>query len=55
MKKALLLVFAATSTAANAGIVWVPTSIGVPTMGEMAVAALAVALGVIGARFIKRK
>lgn len=55
MKKALFLALVAASTAANAGIVWVPQSISVPTMGEIAVAVLAVAVGVLGARFIKRK
>jgi hypothetical protein len=37
----------------QAGITWTPIS--APTMGEFALAALAVAVGVTAARFIKKK
>jgi hypothetical protein len=55
MKKALVAAVALLSISAHAGQIWAPVSISVPTMGEFAIAALAVALGIVGARFFKRK
>jgi hypothetical protein len=56
MRKYLLGAGAAVlASASQAGVIWVPTSFGVPTMSEFALAALAVAVGVVAARFIKKK
>jgi hypothetical protein len=43
------------SGVSNAGIVWAPFALSVPTMGEFALAGLAVAVGIAASRCVKKK